>query len=204
MGFASDALDYLFHGGWVMLPLMACSIVMWTLIVERTLFFAGLTGRDLSVREALRLLDQGGGAGVTPGKGLRERLVAAFLQERTGRPDLDEAVVYHASLRLRPLLRRYLAAIAVLASVAPLLGLLGTVMGMVQTFNVISVFGTGNVKGLSGGISVALITTQGGLLVAIPGLFLSGYLFRRAARQEVRLEEITSILMRYVRRRAGG
>jgi len=201
MGFTSDALDYLVQGGWVMLPLMVCSVLMWTLIVERLLFFGGLTGRDISVRDALNLLDRGSGEGVRE-RGLRERLVGAFLRERTGRPELDEAVVYHTSLRLRPLLHRYLALIAVLASMAPLLGLLGTVMGMVETFNVISVFGTGNVKGLSSGISVALITTQGGLLVAIPGLFLSGYLFRRAARQEVRLEEITSILMRYVRRGA--
>jgi len=202
MGFASDALEYLFQGGWVMVPLLVCSLAMWTLIVERLLFFVGLTGRDISVTESLRLLDRAGKGG-TAGKGLRERLVTATLRERTGRPELDEAVVYHASLRLRPQLYRYLAVIAVLASVAPLLGLLGTVMGMVQTFHVISLFGTGNVKALSGGISVALITTQGGLLVAIPGLFLSGYLFRRAARQEVRLEEITSILMRHVRRGAG-
>ena len=201
MGFTSDALDYLFQGGWVMLPLMVCSVLMWTLIVERLLFFVGLTGRDISVRDALDLLDEDAARDV-PGRGLRARLVGAFLRARTGRPELDEAVVYHASLRLRPVLHRYLALIAVLASVAPLLGLLGTVMGMVETFNVISVFGTGNVKALSGGVSVALITTQGGLLVAIPGLFLSGYLFRRAARQELRLEEITSILMRRVRRGA--
>ncbi len=197
MGLIGDTLDYLFHGGWIMVPLAVCSVIMWTLIVERLFFFVGLTGRDISVREALRLLDRG--AQGAEGSGLRTRLVTAFLQERTGRPELDESVVYHASLRLRPLLHRYLAVIVVLASVAPLLGLLGTVIGMVETFDVIAVFGTGNVKALSGGISVALITTQSGLVVAIPGLFLSGYLFRRASRQEVRLEEITSILMRHVR-----
>jgi biopolymer transport protein ExbB len=196
-----DALDYLFHGGWIMAPLVVCSVIMWTLIVERLLFFVKLTGRDLSVNEAIRVLDRGGAGDET--SGLRARLVAAFLRERTGRPDLDENVMYHASLRLRPQLHRYLAVIGVLAAVAPLLGLLGTVMGMVQTFDVIAAFGTGNVKALSSGISVALVTTQSGLVVAIPGLFLSGYLYRRASRQEVRLEEITSILMRHVRRGAG-
>jgi len=193
-----DTLHYLAQGGWIMAPLALCSVVMWTLIVERLFFFLGLTGRDISVKEALRILDgpDGQGAG---GRGLRARLVSAFVRERTGVAELDESVVYHTSLRLRPALYRYLAGIAVLAAVAPLLGLLGTVMGMVETFNVISAFGTGNVKALSGGISVALITTQSGLVVAIPGLFLSGYLFRRASRQEVRLQEITSILMRHVR-----
>jgi biopolymer transport protein ExbB len=116
----------------------------------------------------------------------------------TGQSRLDKMILYHCSLKQRPFLSRHLAVIAVLASVAPLLGLLGTVIGMVDTFDVLAVFGTGNVKGLASGISVALVTTQSGLLVAIPGLLLSGYLYRRAARLEMRLEEITTVLMRHV------
>jgi biopolymer transport protein ExbB len=198
MSLLGDTLDYLCQGGWIMLPIVLCSVVMWTMIVERLLFFVGLSGRDLSVKEAIRILDQGGEE--VAGNGLRSRFMRNVLGERTGRHELDENVVRHASLRLRPELRRHLAAIAVLASVAPLLGLLGTVMGMVETFDVIAAFGTGNVQGLSGGISVALITTESGLVVAIPGLFLSGVLFRRADRQEMRLEEITSVLTRHVRK----
>ena len=63
---------------------------------------------------------------------------------------------------------------------APLLGLLGTVTGMMSTFEVMSLFGTGNAKGMAGGISEALITTQTGLIVAIPGLYMKNFLERRA------------------------
>ena len=190
------ATEYLWQGGWVMIPLIACSLAMWTLIGERLYFFHSLTRRDIRIRDAIAMLDEKRATG--EGQGLRQSLVASFSKERTGQPGLDKRILYACALRQRPVLNRHLAAIAVLASVAPLLGLLGTVIGMVDTFDVLSVFGTGNVKGLASGISVALITTQSGLLVAIPGLLLSGYLYRRAARLEMRLEEITSVLMRHV------
>jgi biopolymer transport protein ExbB len=96
----------------------------------------------------------------------------------------------------QPTLEHFLAVIAVLASIAPLLGLLGTVLGMIETFDVIAIFGTGNAKALAGGISVALVTTQTGLLIAIPGLFVSGLLFRRSNRLKIQLDEITTILDR--------
>jgi len=190
------ATEYLLQGGWVMVPLIACSIVMWTLIGERLYFFHSLTRRDIRIRDAIAMFEEKRATG--EGRGLRARLVANFSKEMTGRPGLDKRILYYCALKQRPVLTRHLAAIAVLASVAPLLGLLGTVIGMVDTFDVLAVFGTGNVKGLASGISVALITTQSGLLVAIPGLLLSGYLYRRAARLEMRLEEITTVLMRHV------
>ena len=180
-----------------MLPLIVCSLIMWALIGERLYFFHSLTRRDIPIQSAIRLM----GGGEPPPEettGLRARLVASFVVQRTGESDLDKSILRHCAQTQRPRLHRYLAVIAVLAAVAPLLGLLGTVIGMVDTFHVISTFGTGNVKGLSSGISVALITTQSGLVVAIPGLFLSGYLQRRAHRQEMRLQEITAVLDRHV------
>jgi biopolymer transport protein ExbB len=190
------ATEYLWQGGWVMVPLIACSVVMWTLIGERLYFFHCLTRRDIRIRDAITMLDEKKTTG--GGKGLRETLVGAFAEEMTGQTALDKRILYYCALKQRPGLNRHLAVIAVLASVAPLLGLLGTVIGMVDTFDVLAIFGTGNVKGLASGISVALITTQSGLLVAIPGLLLSGYLYRQAARLEMRLEEITTVLMRHV------
>ena len=64
----------------------------------------------------------------------------------------------------------------------PMLGLLGTVDGMIQTFDVLTVFGTGNARGMAGGISVALITTMGGLLAALSGMYFSTQLEQRVAR----------------------
>ena len=70
--------------------------------------------------------------------------------------------------------------IQVTAATAPLLGLLGTVTGMIKTFRLITVFGTGDAKSLSTGISEALITTEFGLIVAIPAIILGAILSRKA------------------------
>ena len=95
-------------------------------------------------------------------------------------------------------LDRHLAVIGVLATVAPLLGLLGTVLGMIATFDIIAIFGTGNAKAMAGGISQALITTQTGLLVAIPGLYMRSFLARRAENLKHRIASMGIYLQRYV------
>lgn len=186
--------DYLWQGGWVMIPMVAASISMWTLIFERWRTYHRLSHDDLESVDAMWLIQ---GDEVPPtGKGLRSLLVRRFLSARSGRVKVDELVLSHATEKLRKMLRRRLAVIGVLAAVAPLLGLLGTVLGMIQTFEVIAIFGTSNAKAMAGGISVALITTQTGLLVAIPGLFISGSLMRRASRLEGRLDEFALSLHR--------
>jgi biopolymer transport protein ExbB len=88
-----------------------------------------------------------------------------------GREQLED-VVAEAVLHEQPTLSRFGSAIMVVAAVSPLLGLLGTVTGMISTFEIITEFGTGNPKLLSGGISEALITTELGLVVAIPALLV--------------------------------
>jgi biopolymer transport protein ExbB len=79
-----------------------------------------------------------------------------------------------------PALERFGSTLAVFAAVAPLLGLLGTVTGMISTFDVITEYGTGDPKLLSGGISEALVTTELGLVVAIPTLLIGTLLSGRA------------------------
>jgi biopolymer transport protein ExbB len=191
------ALDYLRQGGWTMIPLLGCSLFMWLLILERWDAFRRLAHSDLDLGDSLRALNEGD---AVCGDGLRCRLMREFLRLRSGDLELDRRILQQCVLGLRNGLRSRLAAIAVLASVAPLLGLLGTVLGMIETFDVISIFGTGNAKGMAGGISVALITTQSGLLVAIPGLLISGNLARRARSFERRLDEAATVLDRHLRR----
>ncbi len=94
--------------------------------------------------------------------------------------ELIEEVMYENVLTTRLRLQSMLPFIAISAAAAPLLGLLGTVTGIMETFKMITVFGTGDVKTLSGGISVALITTEYGLIVAIPSLLLHSLLSRKA------------------------
>jgi biopolymer transport protein ExbB/TolQ len=94
--------------------------------------------------------------------------------------ELIEEVMYERVLSTRLKLQRFLPFIAISAASAPLLGLLGTVTGIINTFRLITVFGSGDVKTLSGGISEALITTEFGLIVAIPSLLLHAFLSRKA------------------------
>ncbi|MBK9387108.1 MAG: MotA/TolQ/ExbB proton channel family protein [Planctomycetes bacterium] len=101
--------------------------------------------------------------------------------QHLGEPrELIEEVMYETVLETKLRLNRWLPFVAVCASSAPLLGLLGTVTGIMNTFKLITVFGSGDVKMLSGGISEALITTEYGLIVAIPSLLLHALLSRKA------------------------
>jgi biopolymer transport protein ExbB len=156
-----------------------------------------MRSRDISIQDAIKAIKQS--ELVSRRNGLRAELVKSFLDERSGDSEIDREILRLCAMQQRRGLSKSLAVIAVLASVAPILGLLGTVLGMIETFDVIAIFGTGNAKALAGGISVALITTQTGLLVAIPGLFLSGMLARQARNLLTRLDEITTILDRTIR-----
>ncbi len=94
--------------------------------------------------------------------------------------DLVEETLYEQLMGVQQKAGTLLPAIAITAATAPLLGLLGTVSGMISTFNLITLFGSGDPKPLAGGISEALITTLFGLVVAIPALVLHAFLSRRA------------------------
>lgn len=189
--------DYAVTGGWVMVPMILGSIAMWALILERLRAFARLSADDLEAPAALAVM---AGAPVPPGRlGLRRLVLERYVAARTGRAAIDRAVLRHVTERARRQLRSRLPVIASLAGVAPLLGLLGTVLGMIETFQVISVFGTSNARAMAGGISVALITTETGLLIAIPGLFVSGALARKAKRLESGLDEFSLALDRSLR-----
>jgi biopolymer transport protein ExbB len=104
---------------------------------------------------------------------------------------LLEEMLFERILRVRPTLERFLPFLAITAAAAPLLGLLGTVIGMIKTFQLITIFGTGDAKSLSSGISEALVTTALGLCVAIPTLILHGALARMARHKIGLLEQIS-------------
>jgi biopolymer transport protein ExbB len=196
MDYLITAYDYFRPGGWIMVLLVLISIWMWSLIFERLARFRNLEKSDVDRDEAVRLVSRKGCG--ESSEGVCHPVIRRFLAARTGNSELDRRLLDYHAMRQRPQLSRFLATIAILAATAPLLGLLGTVTGMVTTFDVISLFGTGNAKALSGGISKALVTTQSGLLVGIPGLFMSRLLTRRAQALERRLTEIIIVLKQVV------
>lgn len=108
------------------------------------------------------------------------RVIRAGLEARQESRETLESTLQEAILREMPQVTKSIAVLAVLGAIAPLLGLLGTVTGMIETFRVITLFGTGDPKLMSGGISEALVTTELGLAVAIPIMLFHTLLSRRA------------------------
>lgn len=188
--------DYLIGGGPVMIPLLLTSLLMWVLIFQRVFCLRRLYRVRLSRAEA-RFHVQEGRMPDRP-TGIVARLVADFLVRRTGRRDLDRFILDESVLGLVRDLDRHLALIGALAAAAPLLGLLGTVVGMITTFDIIAVYGTGNARAMAGGISEALITTQTGLLVAIPGLYMKHFLARRAENLKQQVAAVGMYLQRWL------
>jgi biopolymer transport protein ExbB len=137
-------------------------------------------------------------AGTISGPAGRMLLAGA---EHLGEPrELIEEVMFEQVLSTKLRLNGWLPFVAICATSAPLLGLLGTVTGIMNTFSLMTVFGTGDPKTLSSGISEALITTEYGLIVAIPSLLLHAFLSRRARRVLDEMEQVAVAFLNQVRK----
>jgi len=170
------AVEQIQMGGWVMYPLIITCLWMWFLIGKKAVDMRAFTKGD---RPLVELEGEIGKPDIKAGV-WQKYIIDGYLAQRTGDRDLDENVIESHRLHLEMFINKDTGTIALLSGVAPLLGLLGTVSGMVTTFSVIAEFGTGNARALASGISEALITTQTGLVVAVPGLFLATLLLRRS------------------------
>lgn len=177
-------VERLAAGGPVMYPLAGVAILALLILIERMwwLYLRNADRTTLARRvltaciekrydEAERMLDKARGA-VT-------RTLGACLHRRNQGTQAMEDGIQEQLLHELPRLRRFMAGLAILAAVAPLLGLLGTVTGIIQTFGVICAFGNANPGLMAGGISEALITTATGLVIAIPILLLRGAMHSR-------------------------
>ena len=189
-------IDYIGNGGAVMLPIIACSIILWAMIFERLIAFHRVEKNDLDLGTALEWVRAQESGPDLPG--LRRDLVRFMAIHHTETPEVNRNLLDQYRLHMRPHLSRRIGFIATLAAIAPLLGLLGTVSGMITTFDVIAIFGTGNARAMAGGISESLITTQSGLTVAIPGMFMGVLLSRRARRLSAQLDETISTVKRSI------
>ncbi|MFK7911202.1 MAG: MotA/TolQ/ExbB proton channel family protein, partial [Akkermansiaceae bacterium] len=180
----SDPWDIFRKGGFWIWPILGialfsaiCGVIKFTQIIRIrtpegdwvTRILAALRSGDQSEAEAIA------GRAVHPVSGVVKQCLGYV---KAG-PDVVEEVLYEQLIGVQNKLQSWLPFIAVTAATAPLLGLLGTVSGMIRTFNIITVSGTGDAKPLAGGISEALVTTLFGLVVAIPALIIHALLSRR-------------------------
>ena len=130
----------------------------------------------------------------------REMLVSA-VENANESTELVEEVMYECMLTTQPRLERFLNIIALTAATAPLLGLLGTVTGIIKTFKLMSIHGAGDPKPLISGISEALITTELGLVLAIPALVLHALLSRKVAGIMAHIEKLSIAFLNALNRK---
>ena len=178
-------VDILVSGGPVMIPLGILSMVALAIIIERLWMLRRTNFLQPAIVETLSgLLASNKYRGAVDycrrHPGPFADLVTALVENRQAPYDeLKEILEDTGRLQLMGL-QRGLAALATIVAGAPLLGLLGTVIGMIKIFAVVATAGSGITEQLSSGISQALITTATGLVIAIPALFTHAYLESRA------------------------
>lgn len=187
-------LEIVRSGGWMMLPIILASIIAAGIIIER---LWSLQDRKVVpehlIAKVWHLL-KSGELGDEEVRNLYNssplgRLLAVGLTYRDRPRELVKEMVEDTGRHVAHELDRYLNTLGTIAAISPLLGLLGTVVGMIEVFSVITVQGVGNPGALASGISQALITTAGGLMVAIPALIAYRYLRGRVGEHVVRMEQ---------------
>jgi biopolymer transport protein ExbB len=187
-------LEIIQSGGWLMVPILLASVVAAAIAVERlwTLQRSRITPKNLLAQvwtalknhemDVARLRD------LRASSPLGLVLATGISNARRGREVMKEAMEEVGS-QVSHDLERYLTSLGVIASIAPLLGLLGTVVGMIRVFTALMLEGAGNANVLAGGISQALITTAAGLSVAIPALMFHRFFLRRVDELTMTMEQ---------------
>ena len=187
-------LEIILAGGWLMVPILLCSTLAVAIVIERfwtlrrsKVLPQGLSGmvEDWAAKHELdaRHLEQ-----------LRResplgRIYAAALDNRNRSRDVIKEAVEDTGRHVVHDLERFLNTLGTIAGISPLLGLLGTVVGMIKVFSAIMISGVGDANVLAGGISQALITTAAGLTVAIPSYFFYRFFRGMVAEYVISMEE---------------
>ncbi|HKJ76149.1 MAG TPA: MotA/TolQ/ExbB proton channel family protein [Gammaproteobacteria bacterium] len=181
-------------GGWLMVPIILCSIVAAAIIAERlwALRQDRVVPRQLVAQIWQWYRERQLGAervkALRDGSHLGRVLAAGLMNVRHSREVMKESIE-EAGRQVVHELERYLNTLGTIAAITPLLGLLGTVIGMIKVFTTITAMGVGDPKVLADGISEALITTAAGLSVAIPALMFYRYFRGKVDAHVIRMEE---------------
>ena len=187
-------LELVQAGGWLMYPILLCSIIaaaivaerLWTLQRKKVIPEKLMTGiwtllsKDQLTDKHILAIEKGSPLG---------RVLAAGLVNRHLSRDAVRESIEETGRFVAHELEKYLNTLGTISTITPLLGLLGTVIGMIKVFTAITVVGVGDPATLAGGISQALITTASGLSIAIPSLIFYRYLKRKIDELIVGMEQ---------------
>jgi biopolymer transport protein ExbB len=203
-----SVIEIIVAGGPLMWPIMACSVVALAIAIERffTLRRATIDTREFMdtmrtvlrqnrIQEAIEICDETEGP-------IARIMKAGILKHNRSKEDIREAIEDAGHLEV-PRLERYMSALATCANIAPLLGLLGTVTGMIKCFAKIQQDGEVILENLADGISNALITTATGLTIAIPVLVVYNYFVTRVDHMVLEMEISSSELVELLTKNRG-
>lgn len=190
-----DFLDFIMQGGVLMVPIVLCSVIALGVFLERIFYLrrrkiipVELVVRVEDLVKKNRITEVGGV--LKRDRSPMARIFFAAIKNFGKKREVIKEVVEEVGGQEAEYLEKYLGVLSVIAQISPLLGLLGTVQGMIKVFNKITTGGVGDPASLADGISVALITTAAGLTVAIPTLIAYHYLLGRA-------RDLTSEMQQY-------
>ncbi len=200
--------DQIRKGGMLVWPILALGILAVLVGIERGFFLWKVhSNTDTVMGRVNELAAQGKWDACDQMVGHKKipvyNVLRAGLAARKENRDTLESILQESILKELPKLERFLPMLNIMGAIAPLLGLLGTVTGMIATFHVITLYGTGDPRMMSGGISTALVTTMLGLAVAIPIMLLYTLLCRQVEHVIGDMEEkavaLTNIIFREVK-----
>jgi biopolymer transport protein ExbB len=192
-------IELIIKGGPVMVPILLCSVISVAIIVERSLSLRRhrILRYDILQRIEELLRDRKIPEASTLCKrypsSMTRILLAAILNHDKSRAEIKE-IIEDAGRHELPVLERYLTILGTIASIAVLLGLLGTVVGMIRTFNAIAAVGYGQPEALANGIAEALVVTAAGLSIAIPTLVVYNFFTSKVDSLVIEMEK-TSLRM---------
>lgn len=187
-------LDLLIKGGWMMIPILGCSLLALTIAIERGLHFRSLRFSRLSDR-MLKLAEQGKFADALALAEKRQsptlRILAAGILTRGHQPGkaMEAAGIAEISR-----LKRGLPVLDTVITLGPLLGLLGTIIGMIDSFGIMAETGLGNPHAVTGGVAEALICTAAGICVAVITLIPYNYFLSQVEQETERIEQFATQL----------
>ena len=197
-------MGYLMDGGWMMLPLLICSIVMVAVIIDRCRAFRAAAKLDPAALrgKVVKLVADGDVAGAVEACRASEGPVAAVLltgleqfarmyQKGKGEAEIESGVtkaMEDYAPKAMSVLEKRLGTMVLVASISPLIGMCGTVTGMINSFSVMAEAAGLDPGAVAGGISEALITTAAGLIIAIPGVVAYNMFQKKVEEWNVQLE----------------
>jgi biopolymer transport protein ExbB len=198
--FGGTLVDYFVSGGYAMYPLLLCSILGVIIIIERVIVLHRIKINTAqvfgAVRQALMKHDLKGAIEICDSNPspIADTMRAGLLRYGKSPSDIEKAVESVALHELSKL-ERGLWILATIANIAPLIGFLGTVAGMIGSFDVLSEIGLGNPKAVAGGIAMALITTAYGLSIAFPVQAAYNYFMSRIQSFALDMETSSAMLL---------